>query len=218
MIGKLRDPTAGDLLLSLSFIPAVERRKFGFSFLILIRIPVDVEPNPLTSPLDNRFLTLALSSTLTFSDIPLSVRRNCVGSEGIMGAGIDVRKEPDVICPEGWRVRGRGGRGFERNDEFEPEVDAEDDPEEPLKDGIGSMNIRCVPWFLGATIHIIKSNTDQGYKQCSHLRIGLAASFMSALSATELVCEPCHLTRSVSASRVCHWLDGSCEGDPGINS
>jgi hypothetical protein len=57
-----------------------------------------------------------------------------------------------------------------------------------------------------------------GGDQRLHRRIGLAASFMSALRATELVCEPCHLTRSVSLSRVCHRLDVNCEGDAGTNS
>jgi hypothetical protein len=38
---------------------------------------------------------------------------------------------------------------------------------------------------------------------------------MSALSATELVCEPCHLTKSASASWACHCLD---KGDAGTNS
>lgn len=41
------------------------------------------------------------------------------------------------------------------NTEFEPDVDAEDVPEEPEKDGsgIGSNHVGCVRWFLGATAH-----------------------------------------------------------------
>jgi len=141
MIGKLREPTTGGLLLSLSFIPVVERRKFSFSF--LIGIPVDFEPSPLTSLIDNRFVALALSSTFTFSETPLSVCKNCVGSEGIEEAGVDARKDAVAICADGWRIRALDARDFERNNGFEPEVDAEDELDKPLKDrpGIGSMHI-----------------------------------------------------------------------------
>jgi hypothetical protein len=141
MIGKLRDSRTGDLLLSLSFTPVVEHRKLSFSF--LIRIPVDFEPNPLTSLLDSRFMALALSSTFTFSETPLSVCKNCVGSEGIEEAGVDVRKDADATCADGWRVRALDARDLELNNEFEPEVGAEDEREEPLKDGpgIGSLHI-----------------------------------------------------------------------------
>jgi hypothetical protein len=151
IIGKLRDPTTGDLLLSLSLIPVVERRKFSFSFLICI--PVDFEPDPLTSLLDNLFMALVLSSTFTFSETPLSVCKNCVGSEGIEEAGVGVRKDADATCADGWRVRAFDVRDLGINKEFEPEVDTEGELEEPMKDGpgIGSLHICWVRWFLGAT-------------------------------------------------------------------
>lgn len=136
--GKLRDAeiTMGDRVRSGT--AETERRRFSFCF--PLRVP---DTDDLMSPDTARFFARIVSSTLTLSETPFRVCKNCVGSEYSDETGVD---ETEV---ESWdtglcRNLFRDMRAFTRGAEADELADEEDDGSEKEEPEFSAVRRCCV--------------------------------------------------------------------------